>query len=310
MKLITFYRNKKLIGGAAVSNGQYAIDFERAAKALGGGAVPGSIREILEGGAPVMGKVRRVVRRAEAKLKRVQEKKERRPAWAQPLGDVELAAPIPNPEKVICIGQNYADHCKEQGVAPPESPILFAKFPTTLCGPAAPIRLPPASVTSLVDYEVELAFVIGTEASNVSKKDAMSHVAGYMVMNDVTARDLQRSEGQWVRAKSIDSFGPCGPWILTADELEKPGDLQIWLELNGEIMQDSSTKNLIFDVPYLVHYLSKTITLRPGDVVATGTPPGVGIARKPPVVLKPGDVVHAGIETIGSIQNRCVRKRR
>ncbi len=160
-----------------------------------------------------------------------------------------------------------------------------------------------------VDYEVELAFVIGREARRVKRRDAMNYVAGYMVMNDVTARDVQRADGQWVRGKSFDTFGPCGPHLLTHEEISNPHDLPIWLKLNSETMQNSSTKNLIFDIPFLIEYLSRGITFRPGDIVSTGTPPGVGIFRKPPVVLKPGDVIEAGIEGIGTLHNKCVRDR-
>ena len=307
MKLISFYRGVNLRGGAAV--GGYAVDLEKAAKSLGSGTIPASIRALLEGGGPVMGRVRKTVRRAQARLDRVSQKKERRPAWATPLDDVELAPPIPDPQKIICIGQNYIDHCREQGIDPPESPIIFTKFPTTLAGPYADVRLPPKSVTSQVDFEVELAFVIGSEARRVKRREAMDHVAGYMVMNDVSARDVQFGDGQWVRGKSFDTFGPCGPWIVTADEIADPHRLRLSLKLNGKTMQDSTTENLIFNVPYLIEFLSRAITFRPGDVVATGTPPGVGIFRKPPVLLKPGDVMEASVEGIGSIKNRCVKDR-
>lgn len=308
MKLISFYVNKKLRAGAAVLG--YAVDLERAARLLGSGVIPPTIRGILEGDAPLMARARKVARRAEAKLQRVIEKKERRPAWAFPLGEIELAPPIPDPPKIICIGQNYADHCREQGLEPPEKPIIFTKFPTTLTGPGAPVYLPSPDVTSQVDYEVELAFVMGRTAKHVKRKDAMGYVAGYMVMNDVTARDVQYGDKQWTRGKSFDSFGPCGPWIVTTDELADVGRLHIWLRLNGETMQESSTRNLIFDVPYLIEYLSRGITFQPGDIVSTGTPPGVGIFRKPPVLLKPGDVMEAGIEGIGTLQNRCLRDKK
>lgn len=309
MRLLSFTRNKKAVAGAALNNGRFVIDLERASRSLGSGGVPGSVREILEGGEPMIARTRRVVRRAEAKLKRVLDKKERRPVWMQPVEDVELGPPIPNPEKIICIGQNYIDHCREQGVQPPESPIIFAKFPSSLTGPASPVELPATSLSEAIDFEVELAVVIGREARGIKKRAALDHVAGYMVMNDITARDIQRSDGQWVRAKAMDSFGPCGPWIVTPDELGEVDDLRIWLELNGELMQDSSTKNLIFNVPALIEFVSRGITLKPGDVIATGTPPGVGAFRKPPVFLQPGDVLHCGITGIGSIQNRCRRRR-
>lgn len=307
MRLITFHRNRDLIAGAVVEG--HAVDLARASKALGSGSLPGTIREMLEGGEPVMAKVRKAVRRAESKLAGLLDSRERRPAWAIPIDDVRLAPPIPNPEKVICIGQNYIDHCREQNVEPPKSPIIFTKFATTLTGPNDEVHLPPEEVTVAVDYEVELAFVIGHTAKRVKKRDAMEHVAGLMVMNDITARDVQRGDGQWVRGKSFDTFGPCGPWLLTMDEAPDPMNLHIWLKLNGEMMQDSSTSNLIFDIPFLIEYLSRGLTFNPGDIVSTGTPPGVGIFRKPPVVLKPGDLVEAGIDGLGSLNNRITRDR-
>lgn len=307
MKLISFYKGKNLRAGAAVDG--YAIELDKAATALGSGSLPGSIRALLEGGEPIMGRVRRAVRRAEGKLKRVREGKQRRPVWATPMADVELAPPIPDPEKIICIGLNYTDHCEEQNVEPPKSPIFFTKFPTTLTGPAAKVKLPPDRVTSRVDFEVEMAFVIGREGRRIRRSDAMSYVAGYMALNDVSARDVQFGDRQWCRGKSFDTFAPCGPWLVTADEIDDPGDLRIWLKLNGETMQDSTTRNLIFGVPFLIEYLSQAMTFRPGDIVATGTPAGVGIFRKPPVLLKPGDVMEACVEGIGALHNRCVRDR-
>jgi 2-keto-4-pentenoate hydratase/2-oxohepta-3-ene-1,7-dioic acid hydratase in catechol pathway len=307
MKLISFYRNARIVAGAAI--GGFAVELQRAARLTGSGALPPTIRAILEGGPPAMARARKTVRRAEARLRAAARGRARRPVWAWPLDDVELAPPIPDPEKIICVGQNYRDHCREQGVEPPERPIIFAKFATTLAGPTSPIRLPPENVTSKVDYEIELAFVIGREAKRVPRARAMDCVAGYMVLNDVTARDAQFADGQWVRGKSFDTFAPCGPWLLTADEAPDPNDLRLWLELNGQRMQDSSTRNLIFRIPDLIEYITRAITLRPGDIVSTGTPPGVGIFRKPPALLKPGDVVEGRIEGIGAIRNRCVRDR-
>ena len=307
MKLISFHSGMHIRAGAVV--GDFAVDLEKAAKSLRSGAVPSSIRALLEAGEPGLARARKTVRRAEARLERVSQKKERRPAWAQRLADVELAPPIPDPEKIICIGLNYTDHCEEQKIEPPESPIFFTKFPTTLAGPYSPVRLPPDSVTSQVDFEVELAFVIGRESKRVARKDALACVAGYMVLNDVSARDVQFKDRQWGRGKSFDTFAPCGPWLLTADEVPDPHKLRLWLKLNGRIMQDSTTKNLVFDIPFLIEYLSRGLTFRPGDIVATGTPAGVGIFRKPPILVKPRDVMEAGIDGIGTIKNRCVRDR-
>ncbi len=310
MKLISFYRNKTLCGGAAV--GGFAVELDKAAKAMSCGVIPGSIREMLEGGDPVMARARKTVRRAEAKLEWVAKKVERRPIWAHPLQEVELAPPVPNPEKIICVGQNYADHCREQNVELPKTPIIFAKFANTLCGAHSQIPLPPESVAAQIDFEVELAFVIGREAKRIRRANAMDYVAGFTILNDVTARDVQRADGQWVRGKSFDGFGPCGPWLATTDEfsgLVDYSNLRLWLRVNGQTMQDGVTSEMIFDVPFLIEYLSRSMTLKPGDIISTGTPPGVGIHRKPPVTLQPGDIVEAGIDGLGALKNKCTRDR-
>lgn len=305
MRLLTLRLGGGLRVGAAV--GGYAIDLERASRALSSGALPPSARALLAGGEPLLARARKAVRRAEAKLTLVDKKAERRPAWAIPLETADLAPPIPDPEKIICVGQNYSDHCREQGLEPPKSPIIFAKFATTLAGPRDVVRLPPTDLASLIDYEVELAFVIGRECKGVAAKDAMGCVAGYMVLNDITARDVQKGDGQWVRGKSFDTFAPCGPHLVTSDEIPDPHRLGISLKLNGATMQESATENLIFSIPFLIEYLSRGITFRPGDIVSTGTPPGVGIFRKPPVILKPGDFMEATVEGLGVLENRCAR---
>jgi acylpyruvate hydrolase len=306
MKLITYIKNRVPHAGAVV--GGFAIDLPRAAKALGAGAIPDSIRLMLAGGEPTMGRLSRTVRRAETKLTG-KDRPRRRPAWALPLADVDLGPPIPDPEKIVCMGQNYLDHCREQGVEPPTSPMIFAKFPSCLIGTGDKILIPDPSISSMIDYEVELAVVFGRVTKKVKQARALDGVAGYMVFNDVTARDVQFGDKQWVRGKSFDTFAPCGPWLTTADEIADPHDLRLWLKLNGEIMQDSSTSNQIFKIPYLIEYLSRTITFKPGDILTTGTPPGVGVHRDPRVLMKPGDVVEAGVEGLGSIVNRCVRDR-
>lgn len=215
--------------------------------------------------------------------------------------DVEISAPIPRPGKIICIGLNYRDHAEESGMAIPKSPIIFSKFSTCAIGPNQPIFVPEGSTET--DYEAELAFVIGRRANNVKHEDAMNYVFGYTNFNDVSARDFQFADGQWQRGKSCDTFAPMGEFIVTADELADPQDLSIKLRLNGETMQDSSTSQMIFGVAELVEFLSRYITLEPGDVVATGTPPGVGFARKPPVYLKDGDIVEVEIEGLGVLSN-------
>jgi 2-keto-4-pentenoate hydratase/2-oxohepta-3-ene-1,7-dioic acid hydratase in catechol pathway len=219
---------------------------------------------------------------------------------------VKLLAPVPRPEKVICIGLNYADHAAESGQAIPEEPVVFNKFVTTVRGHDDEITLP--RISSKVDYEAELVVVIGRGGKNIPQQRALEHVAGYTCGHDVSARDwqLQKPGGQWLLGKSFDGFAPFGPELVTADEIPDPGNLKIALRLNGKTMQDSSTRQLIFGIDKLIAYLSSVCTLRAGDVIFTGTPPGVGGARKPPVYLQPGDVVEVEIERIGTLRNRFV----
>ena len=215
--------------------------------------------------------------------------------------DVRLEAPVPRPSKIICIGLNYLDHVKESGAEIPKSPLIFSKFNTCVAASEDPILLPTGS--EQVDFEAELAVVIGRRAKNIKLEDAMSCVFGYTNFNDVSARDMQFADGQWQRGKSCDSFAPFGEYVATKDEIADPHQLQIQFRLNGETMQDSSTDQLIFKIPELVEYLSRSITLEPGDIIATGTPPGVGFARKPPVFLKDGDVCEVEIEGLGVLIN-------
>ncbi|QDU78695.1 Ureidoglycolate lyase [Polystyrenella longa] len=223
---------------------------------------------------------------------------------------VKLLAPIPNPQKVMCIGLNYADHAKESGVEPPEEPVLFNKFPTAVAAHEEDVILP--SVSTQVDYEAELVVVIGKTCKQVSETDASSYVAGYCTGHDVSARDWQLNKPgkQWLSGKTFDGFAPYGPYLVTSDEVGDPGNLKVQLRLNGETMQDSTTQQLIFGIPELVSYLSQICTLLPGDIIFTGTPPGVGMARKPPVFLKPGDVCEVEIEKLGTLRNRFVAEER
>jgi acylpyruvate hydrolase len=215
--------------------------------------------------------------------------------------DVDILAPVPRPGKLICVGLNYRDHAAESNMAVPSSPVTFSKYATSIIGPSRSIVLP--AVSSQVDYEAEMAVVIGRRAKHVPIAEAFDHVLGYMNLNDVSARDLQFADGQWQRGKSCDTFAPMGPWIRTRDEVADPHSLRIRLRLNGQVMQDSSTAQLIFGVDHIVSFLSQTVTLEPGDVIATGTPPGVGFARKPPVFLKPGDLVEVEVEGLGVLSN-------
>jgi 2-keto-4-pentenoate hydratase/2-oxohepta-3-ene-1,7-dioic acid hydratase in catechol pathway len=218
-----------------------------------------------------------------------------------PRRSVRFRAPLLHPEKVIGIGLNYHDHAAEVKMARPEEPILFGMYPNAIIGPEAPIRIP--KLSQKIDYEAELAIVIGRRGRHIPESSAVEYVAGYTIFNDVSARDLQMKDSQWIRGKSFDTFAPIGPYLVTTGMLGDGDGLDIRLRLNGKIMQDSNTRNLIFKVPRLVSFISEVMTLEPGDIIATGTPGGVGFARKPPVWLRPGDVVEVEIEGIGILRN-------
>jgi 2-keto-4-pentenoate hydratase/2-oxohepta-3-ene-1,7-dioic acid hydratase in catechol pathway len=213
--------------------------------------------------------------------------------------DSRIGSPIARPSKIICIGLNYLKHAQEAGMAVPEVPIIFMKATSSLSGPFDPILIPKNSVQT--DWEVELAVVIGKRAKYISVENAMEYVAGYCLHNDVSERDFQlRHGGQWVKGKSADSFAPLGPYLATREEIEDPHNLRLWLKLNGKILQDSNTSDLIFDLPTIISHLSQYMTLLPGDVISTGTPAGVGMGLKPePKYLEPGDIVELGIEGLG-----------
>jgi 2-keto-4-pentenoate hydratase/2-oxohepta-3-ene-1,7-dioic acid hydratase in catechol pathway len=217
--------------------------------------------------------------------------------------EITRLAPVTRPSKIICLGLNYRDHAIESGVKIPTEPVVFSKYPTAVIGPGAPIRLPPDSQE--VDFEAELVFVIGKGGRNIPEADAMRHVAGYTCGHDVSARDYQikRGGGQWMIGKTFDTFAPMGPALVTPDELPDPHHLRIQCRVNGQTMQDSNTEQMIFNVPQTIAYLSRVMTLEAGDVVFTGTPPGVGFARKPAVFLKDGDVAEIEIEGIGVLRN-------
>ena len=214
-------------------------------------------------------------------------------------GNVRLGPPATGTGKLICIGLNYADHAAESGMDVPPEPVMFMKAVSAICGPNDPIVIPRGSEKT--DWEVELAVVIGRRAKHVSRDKAMGHVAGFAITNDVSERDFQiERQGQWTKGKSCDSFGPIGPWLVTPDEVGDPQNLKMWLRVNGETMQEGSTATMVYGVSHLVSYLSDFMTLHPGDVISTGTPPGVGLGMKPPRYLKAGDVVELGIEGLGS----------
>lgn len=216
-----------------------------------------------------------------------------------------LGPPLARPSKLICIGLNYRDHAAETGAAIPAEPIVFFKATSAICGPHDPLIIPRGS--GKTDWEVELAIVIGRKASYVAKEDALDHVAGYVLHNDYSERAFQLERGgQWVKGKSCDSFAPLGPFLATKDEIANVNALPMWLKVNGGIRQDGNTSNLIFDVPTIVSYLSQFMSLLPGDVISTGTPAGVGMGLKPPVFLKPGDVVELGIAGLGSSRQQVI----
>ena len=215
-----------------------------------------------------------------------------------------IACPIHRPSKIICLGKNYAEHAKEGGFENPEKPLIFCKTPNALNGPFDPIILPKSS--GQVDWEVELAIIIAKEGKRINRTDAFDYIAGFTVMNDVSGREAQFSDTQWFRGKSFDSFAPTGPVIVTVDEIGDVNNLRLTAKVDGVIMQDGNTRDLIFDIPDIIENISEDITLFPGDIISTGTPAGVGIFRDPPVVLKPGNVVECHIEKIGSIINKVV----
>ena len=224
---------------------------------------------------------------------------------AYPLDSVTLEAPLSRPGKIIALGKNYLDHIKETGSETPEFPVIFAKFPSCVIGPNDSIPIP--KISNKIDWEVELAIVIGKLCKDVDEKDAVKYIAGYTIVNDVTARDLQRGDGQWIRGKSLDRFCPMGPCIVTQDELGDASGLKLYTKINGVLKQESSTSNMMFNVPQIIAHLSTAFTLEPGDVIITGTPSGVGFVRDPPEYLKDGDKIEQYIEKIGYLHNSVVK---
>jgi 2-keto-4-pentenoate hydratase/2-oxohepta-3-ene-1,7-dioic acid hydratase in catechol pathway len=221
-----------------------------------------------------------------------------------PLSSVRLRAPIPIPRKLICVGLNYRDHAEETGSEIPDVPTIFNKFATAVIGPGDEIVLP--KVSNSPDYEAEFAFIIGKGGRRIAADSWRDHIFGYTIVNDVSARDYQRATTQWLMGKTFDTFAPVGPWIVTADEIKDPHALDISMTINGEVLQSSNTSNLIFKIPDLVSYLSSVFTLEPGDIVSTGTPAGVGAARKPPRFLRAGDECVVKIAGIGELRNPVV----
>ncbi len=216
-----------------------------------------------------------------------------------------IAAPVARPSKIICIGLNYADHAKETNATPPAEPVIFMKATTAIAGPYDDVTIPKDSLKT--DWEVELAVVIGKKASYVDEVNAMDYVAGYCLHNDISEREFQLEKGgTWDKGKGCDTFAPLGPWMVTKDEIADVHNLNLWLKVNGAIMQNGTTANLIFNIPFLVAYTSRFMTLLPGDIISTGTPAGVGLGFKPPIYLKPGDIMELGIDGLGTSRQKCV----
>lgn len=288
MRLVQFQANTPEVRLGAVV-GDRVIDLLATARISGEPTAHlDSTLNLLQGGKPVLALARKLAKESAATAN-------------LPLSSVRLMAPISRPGKIVAIGLNYRDHCVEQGIEPPTIPLIFAKFPTCITGPYGAIVLP--SDDAQVDYEAELGVVIGETAKRVKAGNAMEFVAGYLVLNDVSARKWQFSDKQWVRGKSCDTFCPIGPWLTTRDEISDPHALPIRTRVSGQLLQDSNTSNLIFRIPELIEFITASITLEPGDVIATGTPVGVGCFRTPPIYLKPGDVVETEIEGLGTLRN-------
>jgi 2-keto-4-pentenoate hydratase/2-oxohepta-3-ene-1,7-dioic acid hydratase in catechol pathway len=254
-----------------------------------------STLEVIRGGAELVAQLGPLVKRDPAKQKSV--------VVAHPPDEIDFL-PAVYPSKILAIGRNYADHALEGGGEPPKAPLIFAKLTNALSAHNAPIVLP--SVSETIDWEAELAVVIGRRAKAVSEADALDYVFGYTMINDVTARDLQRKDGQWTRGKGLDTFAPLGPFITTRDEIPDVQNLKVEGLYNSKVTQSSNTNKMIFSIAYLVSYISQGITLEPGDIIASGTPEGVGFFRDPPVLLKPGDVCEVRVERLGSLRNPVV----
>ncbi len=292
MKLVTYHK-KEGYGLGAVA-GDCILDLTDATGAC-------CMLKLLDMGEEGMNKARKAVTEAEKKIKSGETK------GLIKLSEAKLAAPIPRTRKnIVCLGLNYAEHVKEGGSDRdlPPHPVFFTKPPTTITGPYDPVVYNKAVMK--LDYEVELAFVIGKQGKYISKENALKHIAGYMVFQDVSARTLQMQHLQWYRGKSQDTFAPMGPYLVTADEVPNPGKLHIWCKVNGEMRQDANTSDLIFDLPTIISTLSDGITLEVGDVFATGTPSGVGASKG---LLKVGDIVESGIDGIGKLKNEIISEK-
>jgi len=296
MRLVSYAGDDGMTRLGALAE-QGVIDFQAAARSIGIPAEPfGDMLSFLTAGESALQEARKLVERA--------------PQGAVvPLANVRLRPPVPRPGKIIAIGLNYRDHFMESGAKElPKCPIIFAKFTTSIAGAGDAIVIPAGDPH--VDYEAELAVVIGRKAKIVTAEKAFEYVAGYMPLNDVSARTWQFADKQWVRGKSCDTFCPTGPCLTTRDDVPDPHSLSIFARVNGATLQDSNTAKMVFRIPELIEFISASITLEPGDIIATGTPEGVGAFRKPPIFLKPGDVVEVEIQNLGVLRNPVVAAQR
>lgn len=312
MKLITFSREGITQRTGAILNEQ-VIDLHTAYKSLlqsegkiraqqiADAFVPADMTGFLQGGNESVELAKKAIDYA------LENKTDNGYRLVYELKEVKIEAPVPTPGKMICVGHNYREHILEMGRELPPYPVIFAKFANTVIGPQDEIPFYP--ISDQLDYEAEFAFVIGKRARNVAQDDALQYVAGYTIVNDVTYRDIQRRTIQWLQGKTVEGSAPMGPWLVTSDELQDPSGLDVVLTVNGEERQRSNTANLVFTVQYLVEFLSNLMTLEPGDVILTGTPGGVGVARDPQVFLKNGDVVKIEIDKIGVLENRVSSKK-
>jgi acylpyruvate hydrolase len=286
MKLISFREGARVAVGALTEDGQTVVDLGRAEPRLDIDMIA-----LLEGGEDALGLARQAVDRASS-------------ATRSPLSSVSLTAPVPRPGKIICVGLNYREHAAETGIPLPDYPNVFAKFANTVIGPQEPIVIP--AVTDQVDYEGELGVVIGARVRELPPSRALASVAGYLAFNDVTAREYQSRVSQWTLGKSFDTFAPMGPALVTADEVEDPQDLDLKVRIGDEVLQSANTGDMIFSVAELIAYVTSAMTLEPGDVIATGTPSGVGVARTPPRWLRAGEVVEVELSGVGRLENPVV----
>ncbi|MFP3412843.1 fumarylacetoacetate hydrolase family protein [Bacillus sp. SIMBA_074] len=308
MKLVTFTRNGET-RIAALENGNL-IDLHAAFKAkltsegnlraaqIAEAYIPKDMNGFLQGGTASMNLAKDAITYA------LMKKHEDKLVFEE--GEVKIEAPVPAPGKIICVGHNYREHILEMKRELPAFPVIFAKFANTVIGPEDDIPFYP--ISEQLDYEAEFAFVIGKRARNISEGDALQYVAGYTIANDITYRDIQRRTIQWLQGKTVEGSAPMGPWLITSDELTNPSGLDIVLTVNGEKRQQSNTANLVFSVQYLVSFLSGLMTLEPGDVILTGTPGGVGVARNPQVFLKDGDIVRIEVDGVGVLENKVRQK--